>query len=174
MKLRIEEIIEQGITLEFNRDKDWLDELFRKERDVDFYFASPMVISLSFNRSGRKIFVNGKIDTSLHLNCTRCAEDFVYPLSEMITYTLIPSDKMSKHHTETELTNEDLELSFYDGEEVDVNQIVKELIFLSIPSYPRCSKSCRGLCAGCGVNLNLDSCQCNRQIGNASFSVIGK
>jgi uncharacterized protein len=172
--MKIREITEQGIDLELTREKNWLDELFREEKDVGFSFASPTVISLSFSRTGRKVFIHGKIDTSLQLKCTRCGEEFVYPLSETITYTLTPSGERTKHHSETELTSEDLEFSFYNGEEIDINQIIKEQIFLSLPPYPPCSNSCKGLCPGCGVNLNVDSCQCARRIGNSPSSVTAK
>jgi uncharacterized protein len=174
MNIRIEEITEEGITLKFSKDRNWLAELFSRERDVDFSFASPIIISLSFKRTGLKILIHEKIETSLQMKCTRCAEDFVYPLNETVMYALTPSDIMTKQHSETELTSKDLELSFYNGEEIDIDQIVKEQIFLSVPSYPRCSKTCKGLCAGCGVNLNVDSCQCSRRIGNSPFSVMEK
>jgi uncharacterized protein len=163
MKIKIEEIPEKGIQVEFTKDKEWCDELFRKERDVDFAFASPTSISLKINRSEKNIFIHGKINTSLQVKCIRCTEDFVYPVSEAITYTLTPSGETTKSHTESELTSEDLELSFYNGEEIDLYQILKEQIFLSIPSYPRCSNSCKGLCPGCGANLNVDSCRCSQR-----------
>jgi len=173
MKIRIEEITEKGLQLEFNKDKDWLDELFRGERDGNFSFASPISISLKISRSGRNVFIHGVIDTSLRLKCIRCTEDFVYPMREAITYTLIPSLE-TRRHSESELTSEDLELSFYDREEVDLCQILKEQIFLSIPSYPLCCISCKGLCPVCGVNLNLDSCLCSQGMINCTLSVIGR
>jgi uncharacterized protein len=174
MKIRIEEITEKGIQLGFNKEKEWLDELFRGGRDIDFTFASPISISLMINRSGRNVFVQGKIDTSLNLKCIRCAEEFVYHLSEAITCTLAPLIETSRPHSESELTSQDLELSFYQGEEIDLYQILKEHLFLSLPSYPLCSNSCKGLCPVCGVNLNVDSCRCSQRVGNFPLSVIGR
>lgn len=172
MKLRIEEITEKGISLELKREINFLAELFQKESGVDFSFVSPAIISLLLRRKGTKVFISGEIHTTLLLKCTRCAEDFIYHMNEIIDFTLIPSALTFNYPPETELTKEDLEFSFYESEEIDIYQIVKEQIFLSLPPYPHCSISCKGLCSGCGSNLNLDSCHCQRS--NFTLSLVRK
>ena len=174
MKIKREEITEQGIQVEFTKDKSWLSELFREEKEVHFSFAAPTTVSLKISRSGKNVFIHGTLDTSLLLACTKCAEDFVYPLREAITYTLTPWVGTMKRHAETELTSEDLEFSFYDGEDIDLGQIVKEQIFLSVPAYPRCTHSCKGLCPVCGMNLNVDTCRCSQRKEHSTFSAIGR
>ena len=43
---------------------------------------------------------------------------------------------------------------------VDLSKIVDDEIILSTPINFLCSEDCKGICAGCGVNLNQESCKC--------------
>lgn len=49
------------------------------------------------------------------------------------------------------------------SELINLTPDVREDILLELPMVAVCSKSCRGLCAGCGVNLNSGKCKCVRQ-----------
>ena len=43
---------------------------------------------------------------------------------------------------------------------VDLAKIVDDEIILGTPTMFLCSDDCKGICQGCGVNLNKDSCKC--------------
>jgi uncharacterized protein len=51
-------------------------------------------------------------------------------------------------------------LSVFDGEAIDVDEIVREQILLSVPDRALCDENCRGICLMCGTNLNAGSCEC--------------
>ena len=63
---------------------------------------------------------------------------------------------------ELELKKEELEISHYYGDFVDLVPILCEQIILLIPIKPLCSPECKGLCPQCGTNLNYSSCDCPR------------
>ncbi len=44
--------------------------------------------------------------------------------------------------------------------QLDLGEPVLEEMILSIDPYVVCSPECRGLCPRCGVNRNVDSCDC--------------
>jgi len=46
---------------------------------------------------------------------------------------------------------------------VDITEDVREDILLSIPDRFKCSENCRGLCPGCGADLNEESCRCKKK-----------
>ena len=48
-------------------------------------------------------------------------------------------------------------------ETVDITEDIREEILLSIPDRFKCSESCRGLCPGCGANLNEEPCRCSKK-----------
>jgi uncharacterized protein len=58
------------------------------------------------------------------------------------------------------LEREELAVSFYRDERIDLSQMSVEQIVLALPMKPLCKPDCRGLCALCGANRNLVSCDC--------------
>ena len=46
----------------------------------------------------------------------------------------------------------------------NLDPLVTEDIFLSLPTKILCSEDCKGLCPKCGVNLNLGKCSCKKEI----------
>ena len=46
---------------------------------------------------------------------------------------------------------------------VDITDDIREDILLSIPDRFKCSDDCKGLCPGCGANLNDESCRCKKR-----------
>jgi uncharacterized protein len=46
---------------------------------------------------------------------------------------------------------------------VDLGPATREALFLATESFPLCSPGCRGLCPGCGEDLNVAICRCAPQ-----------
>ena len=66
--------------------------------------------------------------------------------------------------SETELHENDLEFSYYENDELDTDQLIREQLELALPARVLCREDCRGLCAQCGTNLNLETCQCTAPV----------
>ena len=49
---------------------------------------------------------------------------------------------------------------YLEGEILDVDGWARDAVILALPIVVTCSPGCRGLCAQCGVNLNLGDCAC--------------
>ncbi|MCX5681113.1 MAG: DUF177 domain-containing protein [Candidatus Omnitrophica bacterium] len=45
---------------------------------------------------------------------------------------------------------------------MDVGEDIREEIILGFPDKVLCAEECKGLCAGCGANLNNEKCQCKK------------
>lgn len=160
MKLKVSEIPEEGLTLFLQEKESRLESLLRR-RELEFRFASPLLVRLNVAKSKVNIiFIKGEIISSLVMICARCLGDFKSPLNLNLKYTLLPLREKEGYAEEVALTREDLEFVFYKGEEIDLLEIILEEIILSIPNKPICQEGCRGLCPYCGVNLNIDKCQC--------------
>ncbi|KAB8094654.1 hypothetical protein EE612_021895, partial [Oryza sativa] len=55
-------------------------------------------------------------------------------------------------------------LHFPAGEkEIDISKHIRDIIHLEITLDALCSPTCKGLCVGCGENLNTSSCSCNTE-----------
>jgi uncharacterized protein len=67
------------------------------------------------------------------------------------------------------LSSEEMEVTFLEGDEIDLDEIIRENIYLSIPVQPLCSEACRGLCPFCGKDLNEGDCTCLQQRADPRF-----
>jgi uncharacterized protein len=104
--------------------------------------------------------VTGQITGSLELDCDRCLEPVKTPIEIHVDLEFVPVEQFSTD-SERELTTEDLNVDAFDGESLDLKEIVREQILLEIPQQFFCREDCKGLCAKCGGNLNLIDCNCN-------------
>ena len=59
-----------------------------------------------------------------------------------------------------ELLEEDLSLSVFDGEVIDIDEMVREQLLLALPAQILCREDCKGLCPECGGDRNLNECKC--------------
>jgi uncharacterized protein len=114
----------------------------------------------TLSKSGRDIYLSGKIKTELKLQCSRCLEPFQFPVESEIKAHFVPREETGTEHPEVELSASDIEKEYYDEDRIDINQPVHDQILLALPFVVVCRKDCKGLCVECGNNLNKKPCGC--------------
>ena len=102
-------------------------------------------------------------------HCGRCLEQYVFELGKDFSVMLVPKQPLPE---DAELGDDDLDLSFYEGDQVDLSPLIREQIILALPTRPLCRESCRGLCPQCGVNLNFQPCACRAASGDPRLAVL--
>ena len=70
-----------------------------------------------------------------------------------------------------ELQAEDLNIAVFDGEGIELDDLVREELLLALPVNVLCREDCKGLCPQCGQDLNLGSCECEPEV-DARLSVL--
>jgi uncharacterized protein len=53
-----------------------------------------------------------------------------------------------------------MSIAVFDGESIDVDEIVKEQVLLSVPIRSLCKSDCKGFCPTCGADRNAGECGC--------------
>lgn len=129
-------------------------------------------LSFTFKKIGETVFIEGNVVTTVDLQCCRCLEPTNKVLDADFKYTFEPSQ--SHVNDEIELSVEDLEISYYDNDIIDLNQIAFEQIALQIPMKAVCTEACKGLCPQCGINLNTASCRCQSEFVDERLAVLKK
>ena len=51
-----------------------------------------------------------------------------------------------------------------DNDEVDLGEVARTAFILEMDTKNLCSPDCKGLCPGCGVDLNVEPCRCKKAV----------
>jgi uncharacterized protein len=95
----------------------------------------------------------------VHLTCSRCADEFEQPLRVALDAVYLPMQALSSERAK-ELEVGEADVYGYAEPLVDISEMVRDKLLLSIPLQPHCMVGCQGLCPSCGINRNTVSCQC--------------
>lgn len=160
MKIPLDEISQTPKEIRFSENLEGLEEVYRRSKNREFSFPSLLAVALTYYRTGRDIVLDGRLSGKLSARCGRCLEDFVFDLEKRFASVLTPRPNALNRRAE-ELNRDDLDLSYYSTEEIDMSPLIAEQVLLALPTRPLCRESCRGLCGACGANLNFETCSCS-------------
>lgn len=131
----------------------------------------PLRVEVRIKRTGDKFILDGNLKGGVLVRCDRCLEPYHADLdSDLHLYlqTKPPAEKEGGD-TEVELLDEDMEVEYIQRDELNLDEIVREQVFLSLPMKNICREGCKGLCSVCGVNLNQAECGCGKETGHPAF-----
>lgn len=117
--------------------------------------------SLHLEWEERKLHITGEVSARMGIHCSRCFKAFSLPVKESFDFLGLPSLGL-KFPEKMEVSPEELEVTFLQGDEIDLDEIIRENLYLSLPMQPLCSETCKGLCPCCGRDLNEGTCACSR------------
>ena len=157
MKIRVEEIKDTEKDAAFVEEVSEINEALARTGAVDYQFQAAVPVSVNYYRLGADLFFRGHFTGGVVGTCARCLDAYPFSLQREFTFVLKPQAEQAGNE---ELTEEDVSLSFYQGDEVDLGPLVREAMILSLPTVPLCRDECRGLCSHCGANRNVGPCGC--------------
>ena len=170
VKLRVDDITAEGREISFAEPPQEINRTLARGTLHEYIVKAPLQVSLLYYRAGTEIFLSGALDAVTTAACSRCAEEFELPSHRGFRYVLAP--RAIGEDKDSALKAEDLEFSFYKGEEVDLSPLVREQALLALAERPLCREDCRGLCPQCGANLNQSDCGCSPAGLDPRFSVL--
>jgi len=149
MKIVIADIPDEGLELDIEE---------RVEVE-DVSLPGPVISHLSLNKVATEIIITGRLKADMELQCSRCLKDFRQDLDIPVNVVYHPvEDVAGARHA---LKDDELDLGFYQGDELDLQELLKEQILLNKQMKPLCSESCKGICPKCGKDLNTGQCNCS-------------
>jgi uncharacterized protein len=101
-------------------------------------------IDVRLSRSGTDVVVHGKAKADVELPCSRCLEPAKVALTAEISVLMVPAAKI-KHEREHEMASSEADVLPYDGENVVLDDLVRDDLLLEIPMIPLCSEDCPGI-----------------------------
>lgn len=103
--------------------------------------------------------IEGEIIADVEIDCCRCLQKTENSLEISFSAVFVTPENYTEEK-ESELNDGDLEVSIFDGGEIDLTELIREQILLNLPIQVFCQKDCQGLCPKCGANRNLIDCNC--------------
>lgn len=98
--------------------------------------------------------LEANVQSNLHLRCDRCGK----PFERVKTVTV-------QRLLATELQDEeDDDIILLDGSILDLDEVVRTEFILEMDTKNLCREDCKGLCPGCGADLNTEPCKCKPDI----------
>jgi uncharacterized protein len=105
-----------------------------------------------------EIRVTGHLTVPMESACDRCLEAARFPIdSDFVLYYRPVSEG---YGDEKEIDAGEAEMGFYEGEGLELNDVLREQVLLALPMQRVCRDDCKGICPECGRNRNQNQCQC--------------
>lgn len=122
--------------------------------DLDFYsihpLSKPCKVSGEVSSRAGIVTLSLKVDYTYLAPCDRCAVETERDYSVSVERTLVK-----------ELFDlDDERYILIDGDELDVGELARTEVILSVPGKFLCSDGCKGICDVCGINRNHTECDC--------------
>ncbi|HEV7797596.1 MAG TPA: DUF177 domain-containing protein [Pyrinomonadaceae bacterium] len=122
----------------------------------------PPAVSGQVRQEGRRAHVGGRVSGRLQVDCDRCLKPVELSVASAFQLEYVtPEDYQAQQAIE--LTEDDLDLSTFDGEVIDIEELVTEELLLAVPDHVLCNDSCKGICVTCGADRNTVECDCEKQ-----------
>jgi uncharacterized protein len=98
----------------------------------------------AIDRNGPECYVHLSFESALEMSCSRCLEDFVFPVSGETR--LVIKERQGSHGKAPDDDDADF---YYDSrhQDIDLGPAIFEEIMTSLPLKPLCSPECRGITA---------------------------
>jgi len=155
MKIKVHDVSSEGISLPLS---NYSARQFSKGLEIDNPIEGKLLIT---KQGGTDIHIRGSISTRIRLACGRCLVPFAHPVRTEFYLDCTPAIKTS-FGQEHRLYGEELNLHFYQGDTIDLDEIIESQLCLETPMAPLCQSDCQGLCIGCGEKLDGTLHNCSR------------
>lgn len=111
------------------------------------------VVGTVRNRAGALV-LEAELTARLYLTCDRCTRAF--ERDKCVKYKTLLADRLEDEDSE--------EIVLLDGDaQLDLDELMTDVFILSLDTKNLCKEDCRGLCPGCGADLNVEPCRCKKE-----------
>ena len=122
-----------------------------------------------------EIRVRGKLAVTMQCDCNRCLEPARFPLESRFDLFYRPAeDAAAAEDAEVEIDPGEAEIGFYEGDGLDLKDVLREHVLLAMPMQRVCRAECQGICPVCGQNRNLINCGCEAKLVDDRWSALKK
>jgi uncharacterized protein len=154
-------------------------------------FLDDLTLEVEINQADRGLDLHGVLSGHAVRECVRCLVEYDDPIRVPFSaeYRVherskgkegrgqgpgrsAPSRNRAEPVAEDESEELDEDIYPYDGEQLQMADMLREHVILSSPLQPLCREDCLGLCPVCGQNRNEQRCGCPEPEESSPFAVL--
>ena len=142
-----------------------------------------------------EIRVTGQVKVRLQSECDRCLEPAGFPIDSSFELYYRPVEEgnlglnansaarrgrkpeaaitaRAVRLEEKALDAGEAEMGFYEGDGLELNDVLREFVLLALPMQKLCNENCKGICPVCGQNRNQNECRCQTTAGDDRWAAL--
>jgi len=159
MEINVRKILNHEVSI-IPFDMDYNIGIDKQFEDIGMIEPSLLHVTGKIEGINSILFLEMTISGEFTFNCYRCFKKTSMNFNNDLKKTLITED--SENLSEIALVNDI----------VNIKDVIKEEIIIKLPSQILCKEDCKGICQICGINLNEESCDCEKESINSGFEVL--
>ena len=126
--------------------------------DVDFGgrhpIQSPVVVTGDVRNVAGMLLLQFEASTVLKSVCDRCLKPFDQP--KTVRYECMLAEELESEDSD--------DILLLENGAVDLGDLARTGFILEMDTKTLCSEDCKGICPGCGVDLNQGTCTCKKEV----------
>ncbi len=155
MIVKVSDLSAEVRVLEYREDAQSINRLVEAAPGwSEQHVEDDLAVRAEIYRHGGDVTFTGLLSATVRAVCPRCLDEFRWPLERRFEFLIVRCDSGN--------AEDDMGLAHYAGDEIDLGPLVREQAVLALDQSVCCVETCRGLCAGCGANLNHEPCRCGQ------------
>jgi uncharacterized protein len=147
-----------------------------------------------------EIRVTGQVKVRLQSECDRCLEPAGFPIDSSFElyyrpvadgYLDVNANRVGVNNAahrgrrpeaaiasravrveEKSLDAGEAEMGFYEGDGLELKDVLREFVLLALPMQKLCNENCKGICPVCGQNRNQSECRCQSNAGDDRWAAL--
>jgi uncharacterized protein len=127
----------------------------------------------SLKNTGGEVRIQGRYTVEFSAPCDRCLVNARFPLDAGFDLFYQPASVIARDE-EVAIDEGEAEIGFYQGGGLELEDILREQIMLTLPMQRVCSEDCKGICPVCGKNRNQSACDCHTHPADDRWGALRK
>jgi len=158
MRIEVDEIGAEGHCVETTVSKEDLIAILAMQGI--YRPTAPGSLQVKLFRADEMVYIQGQVEVEVQAQCSRCLDGVTENPTLSLRVNMFPEGQLPASDADGEVKVDMSDGATYRNGEIDLIEIVRDELVLELPTNPVCRKSCAGLCAECGNNLNHEACSC--------------
>ena len=121
--------------------------------------------------SDGEVRIRGRYSVEMTAECDRCLAHARFPMDEAFDLFYRPASQNALEE-EVGIDEGEAEIGFYEGEGLELADILRERVLLTLPMQRVCSDDCQGICPVCGRNRNESACGCKTGLADDRWGAL--